>query len=174
MGGSNGIWASSDAAYESLNSGSHSAVCPTGIPKKKIHWIPPGEELVETGHADAKFRSFYQPCGSQAKLTDFGTCKLQRGGGGGVFFWILFIGFQSDRWLIMTAMSSWTCSVERCRSISIFFPGPFRVIWVSRQERSAAIHQVTLMENRWQWAIAWGRFVETLEAVTRWTQPHTL
>ena len=25
------------------------------------------EELVETGHADAKFRSFYQPCGSQER-----------------------------------------------------------------------------------------------------------
>lgn len=40
---------------------------PTGIPMFNIHCIPSGEELVETGHADAKFRSFYQPCGSQAK-----------------------------------------------------------------------------------------------------------
>lgn len=79
-----------------------------------------------------------------------------------LFCKILFIGFQSDGWLIMTChVYSWTCSVERCRRSG--FP--------------ARNGPLPFTKSPW-WktggngAIAWGRFVETLEAVTRWTQPH--
>ena len=76
------------------------------------------------------------------------------------FFEILFTGFQSDGWLIMTChVYSWTCSVERCRRSG--FP--------------ARNDPLPCTKSPW-WktggngAIAWGRFVETLEASVSWAK----